>query len=231
MDTDRVDLVLRYTLAAAGEREGGEREVTATQLIKYAYLADVAHAAQHHGATFTGAPWTFSLLGPHAPEVEARIAPVARRIGATTRATYYLLDRDDLGHRRAAAQALPAVVISSLQHSLRSFSHDTNALLARVYATAPMRRAAPGDAVDFTPDAPAVVDPLPVPAPLSPRVRNALKARRVSAAAAPPPAFAPRYDETFARGQASLDSAVCPLAATTGTLSVDPTVWTDPGRR
>ena len=57
MDNDRVDLVLQYVLAAAGERDGGEREVTATQLVKYAYLADVAHAERNGGATFTAAPW------------------------------------------------------------------------------------------------------------------------------------------------------------------------------
>ena len=106
MDNDRVDLVLQYVLAAAGERDGGEREVTATQLVKYAYLADVAHAERNDGATFTAAPWTFTGQGPQAPELEARIAPLARRIGASTRGTYYFLDRDDLGHRRAATQAL-----------------------------------------------------------------------------------------------------------------------------
>ena len=159
MDNDRVDLVLQYVLAAAGERDGGEREVTATQLVKYAYLADVAHAERNGGATFTAAPWTFTGQGPQAPELEARIAPLARRIGASTRGTYYFLDRDDLGHRRAATLALPAVVINTLLRALRSFSHDTNALLAHVYATAPMRRALPGAPIDFTPAAVAPAAP------------------------------------------------------------------------
>ena len=126
MDNDRVDLVLQYVLAAAGERDGGEREVTATQLVKYAYLADVAHAERNGGATFTAAPWTFTGQGPQAPELEARIAPLARRIGASTRGTYYFLDRDDLGHRRAATLALPAVVINTL---LRALTGIINGLL------------------------------------------------------------------------------------------------------
>lgn len=236
MDTARIDIVLQYALAAAGERDGGEREVTVTQLVKYAYLADVAYAAQHGGATFTGAPWTFSHLGPHAAEVEARVAPVARRIGATTRGSYYLLDRDDLGHRRAATLALPAVVISALLRALRDFSHDTNALLAHVYATAPMRRALPDAPIDFAPSAVAPDPPTPAPDALSPRARTALKARRGSTAIAPAvavkPAYAPRYDDAcFLLGQRSLDAPERALVEMKGTLTVDAAVWDAPGRR
>lgn len=233
MDNDRVDLVLQYVLAAAGERDGGEREVTATQLVKYAYLADVAHAAQHGGATFTGAPWTFSSQGPHAAALEARVVPLARRIGASTRGSYYFLDRDDLGHRRAATQALPAVVLNTLSRALRSFSRDTNALLAHVYATAPMRRALPGAPVDFAHAAVApAAPPAPAPAALSPRTRAALKARRGHAAVAPVvgAAYEPRYDDCFVRGQRALDVAERALVETKGTLTIDPAVWDAPGR-
>ena len=233
MDNDRVDLVLQYVLAAAGERDGGEREVTATQLMKYAYLADVAHAERNGGATFTAAPWTFTGQGPQAPELEARIAPLARRIGASTRGTYYFLDRDDLGHRRAATLALPAVVINTLLRALRSFSHDTNALLAHVYATAPMRRALPGAPIDFTPAAVApAAPPEPPPAALSPRTRAALKARRgLAVATAVSPAYAPRYDDPcFVSGQQALDAPERALIEMKGSLTIDPAVWTAPGR-
>jgi hypothetical protein len=236
LDPARVDLVIQYVLAAAGERDGGEREVTATQTVKYAFLADAAHAAKHGGATFTGAPWVFSHLGPHSPEVEARVPVVARRIGAATRASYYLLDRDDLGHRRAAAAALPPVVMSSLMQSLRGFSRDTNALLAHVYAADPVRRAHPGSLIDFTPDeVPPVTVSAEVPA-LSPRARAALKARRAAAAApaavAAAPAYPPRYDDdVFTAGHRALDAADRPLVATQGALAVDPGVWDAPGRR
>ena len=235
MDTARADHVIQYVLAAAGERDGGEREVTVTQLVKYAYLADVAYAAQHDGATFTGAAWSFSHLGPHAAELEARVAPVARRIGATTRASYYLLEHDDLGHRRAATQALPAVVLTALLQCLRAFSHDTNALLARVYATAPMRRAAPGDALDFTPAVVPALAPVTPPAALTPQARAALKAMRARAAAppapAPPPAYPPRYDDDFTSAQQRLDAPERALAAMQGTLTIDPAVWAAPGRQ
>ena len=235
LDTARADHVIQYVLAAAGERDGGEREVTVTQLVKYAYLADVAYAAQHDGATFTGTAWTFSHLGPHAAALEARVAPVARRIGATTRASYYLLEHDDLGHRRAATQALPAVVLTALLQCLRAFSHDTNALLSRVYATAPMRRAAPGDALDFTPAPAPPVAPVAAPAALTPQSRAALKAMRARAAAppapAPPAAYPPRYDDAFTSAQQRLDAPERALAAMQGTLTIDPAVWAAPGRQ
>ena len=235
MDTARADFVLQYVLAAAGERDGGEREVTVTQLVKYAYLADAAYAAQHDGETFTLAPWTFSSLGPHASELESRVVPVARRIGATTRGTYYLLDHDDLGHRRAATLALPAVVINTLMQALRAFSHDTNALLALVYATAPMRRAIPGAPIDFAPVPAPLASSIAAPAALSPRARTALKARRgapVVAPVVPAPPYAPRYDDAcFAPAQAALDAPEIALGTTQGTLTIDPAVWDAPGRR
>ncbi len=232
MDNDRVDLVLQYVLAAAGERDGGEREVTATQLVKYAYLADVAHAERNDGATFTGAAWAFVGQGPQAPELEARIAPLARRIGASTRGSYYFLDRDELGHRRAATQALPAVIINTLLRALRSFSHDTNALLAQVYATAPMRRAVPGAAIDFTPAAVVATAPQAPLAALSPKTRAALKARRrPTAAAVVSPAYDPRYDDAcFVAGQRMLDAPERALIEMKGSLTIDPAVWEAPGR-
>jgi hypothetical protein len=234
MDTDRVDLVLQYILASAGERHGGEREVTVTQMVKYAYLADAAHAARHDGDTFTHAPWTFSQYGPHAPEVEARVAPVARRIGASTRGAYLLLEDDDLGHRRAAELSLPAPVTVALQRAIRAFSHDNHGLLVHVYATEPMRRCLPGEPVDFTPvAAPEPPTPVAPPPPLSARARAALTARRamVRTPAVPPTAYAPRYDDCFVAGQRALDAPERALVACGGTLTVEPSAWSAPARR
>ena len=234
MDTDRVDLVLQYILASAGERHGGEREVSAMQMVKYAWLADAAHAARHDGDTFTHAPWTFSQYGPHAPEVEARIAPVARRIGASTRGAYYLLEDDDLGHRRAAELSLPAPVTVALQRAIRAFSHDTHGLLVHVYAADPMRRCLPGEPLDFTPVAtPEPPAPLAPLSPLSPRARAALTARRAMARApaVAPTAYAPRYDDCFVAGQRALDAPERALVACGGTLTVEPSAWSAPARR
>jgi len=42
MDIKRVDLLLKYILAAAGQEDPGNREVGPIHLVKYVYLADLA---------------------------------------------------------------------------------------------------------------------------------------------------------------------------------------------
>lgn len=233
MNEARADLVLQYVLAAAGARDGSEREVTTTQLVKYAYLADLAHAAENAGATYTGAPWAFTQQGPHSPELEARVALVVRRSGARARGAYFVLDADEQGLLRAAEQALPSVVRSALSRALRTFTRDTNALLAHVYATEPMRNAAPGDLVEFPVHPVAVRDAQATPAPLLPRTREALRARVGAPSTSPavPPAYPPRYDELFAEAQSTLDAGERPLVATQGSLTILAAVWEAPGRR
>jgi hypothetical protein len=56
MDINKVDLLLKYILAAAGQEDYGNREVGPIHLIKYVYLADLAFAEKHEGETFTGNP-------------------------------------------------------------------------------------------------------------------------------------------------------------------------------
>ena len=235
MDEARADLVLQYVLASAGELAGVAREVSATQMVKLAYLGDAAHAARNDGATYTGAAWTFSQLGPHCPALEARVAPAIRRVGATVRGTVAMLEDDDLGHLRAAELALPAVVARVIHHALRTYARDTNGLLAHVYATAPMRRAKPGAAIDFAPvEVPAAAEPVAPPAPLTPRQRLAMSARRAKETvvpARPAPVYAPRYDATFVAGQRALDATERPLIACGGSLLIEDAAWDAPARR
>jgi hypothetical protein len=235
MDEARVDLVLQYVLASAGEMQGVAREVSATQMVKLAYLGDAAHAARHDGATFTGAAWTFSQLGPHDAAVEARVAPAIRRVGATVRGTVAMLEDDDLGHLRAAELALPAVVARVIHHALRTYARDTHGLLAHVYATAPMRRAKPGAAIDLAPvEVAAAVEPVATPAPLTPRQRLAMSARRAKGMAAAVRAaavYAPRYDAVFVAGQAALDATERPLIACGGSLTIEDAAWDVAARR
>jgi len=235
MDEARADLVLQYVLASAGELAGVAREVSATQMVKLAYLGDAAHSLRNDGATYTGAAWTFSQLGPHAPELEARVAPAIRRVGATVRGAVAMLEDDDLGHLRAAELALPAVVARIIHHALRTYARDTNGLLAHVYATAPMRRAKPGAAIDFTPpEVTAPVEPVAPPAPLTPRQRLALSARRAkepSPRAPTKPVYASRYDVTFVAGHAALDAAERPLIACGGSLTIEDAAWDALARR
>jgi hypothetical protein len=80
MDIKRVDLLLKYILAAAGQEDPGNREVGPIHLIKYVYLADLIFAEKHGGDTYTGASWRFHNFGPWAPEVCSRIDPVINEV-------------------------------------------------------------------------------------------------------------------------------------------------------
>jgi hypothetical protein len=42
MDVKKVDLILKYILAAAGQEDFSNREVGPIHLVKYVYLADLA---------------------------------------------------------------------------------------------------------------------------------------------------------------------------------------------
>jgi hypothetical protein len=56
MDAARVEAVLGYALAVAAQADDWRhRELGPIHLLKYLYLADVAHAKRHGGESFTGA--------------------------------------------------------------------------------------------------------------------------------------------------------------------------------
>jgi hypothetical protein len=54
MNINKVDLLLKYILAVAGQEDYGNREVGPIHLIKYVYLADLAFAEKHGGETDHG---------------------------------------------------------------------------------------------------------------------------------------------------------------------------------
>jgi hypothetical protein len=62
MDIKKVDQLLKYILAAAGQADYGNREVGPIHLIKYVYLADLAFAEKHGGETFTWRPRARSII-------------------------------------------------------------------------------------------------------------------------------------------------------------------------
>jgi len=157
MDVAKLDLMLRYILAVAGEEECGNRELGPLQLIKYVYIGDLAYAELHQGRTFTEAPWRFYHFGPWTEEVYRRIEPVAEQLGANRRpivssrfendrvrysfADEHLLERLD--------DQIPTEVARAIRHAIRRFGSDTSELLHYVYTTPPMLRAAPGEPLEF----------------------------------------------------------------------------------
>jgi hypothetical protein len=169
MDINKVDLLLKYALAAAGQEDPGNREVGPIHLLKYVYLGDLAYAETHQGETFTGAPWRFHHFGPWALDVFQRIEPVIRDIGASERSISspkladdyfrWVLVDDDLFEQLDSL--LPYEITRAIKRAVHEFGDDTSSLLHYVYGTRPMLRAAPGEGLCFAPveeEAPDMVE-------------------------------------------------------------------------
>lgn len=229
MDASKVDLVLKYALAvAAREDEPWARRLGAIHLIKYVYLADLAHAARHGGATFTGADWQFHHYGPWAGDVYERIQPTLAALGAQEfrfESTRYENDTvrwaiPDAEQAEATLaevdRLLPPGVASAVKKAVHSFGADTTALLHHVYTTPPMTRAAPRERLAFRseegpaasqedehqPTAKQVKRQKEALRSLQERTKAMLKAK-LEKATAPTPA--PPYDEVFVAGTQWLD--------------------------
>lgn len=254
MDSARVDLVLEFALLAAGRADDYlDRFLGPIHLIKYVYLADLAHA-ERHGETFTGARWRFFHFGPWDAAVHDRIGPVTRALDVQERifSSKYADDRTMWSARDEVAfddreRKLPPYVALAVKRYVRKFGHDTSGLLHFVYNTAPMLRAAPGEYLDFGSVLRIAEPKEEVPyVRAEPSVkqkkrraeriregRERLRAKlqqpiRPGLAAPVPP---PRYDEVFADGVAWLDGlAGEPLEPVSGELRVSDEVWKSPAR-
>ena len=254
IDSARVDLLLQYALAVAGQEDDfAHRELGPIHLLKHVYLADLAHADRHRGETFTGVRWRFYHFGPWAAEVYSRLKPVVAAVGAKerrftsegsdTEGVRYSLDDAVLLDR--LEDQLPIEVTGAIRRAVHEFGSDTASLLQHVYLTRPMLRAAPGEYLDFVPDtdqiAPVVSATTPSLSPREARDQKAairalrekfrqrvLQRSRVSA----PPVPAPRYDEVFWQGVRMLDElAGEPVVPGEATMSVAEEVWRSRARR
>ncbi len=256
MDTSRVDLVLKYALAAASREEWGHRELGTIHLLKLVYLADLAHAQVRGGETYTGAPWRFYKFGPWTERVYERIRPVLAMLGAVERRIEIARTPEDVVRYSVADPdlfdeldcELPLVVASAVKRAVREFGDDTPGLLEYVYRTPPMIRAAPGEPLDFT----AAVRPSPEsPAPVrdaaaqptrrqekkraermaagAERVRAAFEARQ-RARSYVEPAPAPRYDAVYDDGVEWLDDLAGEQVKPRGELKFDDSIWKSAAR-
>jgi hypothetical protein len=255
MNPRNIDLVIQYALAVASEADDfKDRELGPIHLIKYVYLADLAHSRSGEGS-FTGVPWRFHHFGPWAVEVFERVAPAAQAIGAQERGFPSRFREQDAfrWHVRESHLAeklergLPWAVSRAVRQAVMKYHNDTTALLHDVYKTAPMMNAAPGETLALVPpsdetalgEAPSEVTastPLPE---LSRRKVKELQTfvkqrsqenRRGRTLVAPEPL--PRYDEVFLRGQEWLDQqAGEPIRQEHGRIEFSDSVWKSPGRR
>lgn len=157
MQTSRVDDIIQFALALASLNEDWKnRELGPIHLVKYVYLADLAHAQTHQGITFTGAAWKFHHFGPWNNEIFGRIEPALKAIHATMKQIPSDYDKDfrrwsikDPALADVIEQRLDFSVVLALRSLVREFGSETEELLHHVYATLPMLHAGPGETLDF----------------------------------------------------------------------------------
>ena len=158
MDTSKIDLLLQFIIAAAAQRDPWERKLGPIHLIKYAYIADLAHARREGGKTFTGVKWTFHHFGPWSFEVYERIDPAMEEISAQKETMshpkyegdftrYWVEEQEGL---QGLEKKLPLHLVLAVKNAIREFTNDTTSLLHHVYLSEPMLKAAPEEALDFS---------------------------------------------------------------------------------
>lgn len=250
----RVHQIMRYAVSVASNADDyRQRELGPIHLIKYVYLADLAYAKKHGGATYSGVRWRFHHFGPWATEVwtEIETAMAFRGIRHRSFRGQYKDDVSRWGSEDRELQErteceLPFEIMRATKSAVHEFANDTAGLLQWVYRTPPMLHAAPAEDLDFltviqdqgdTKGERATGESVAEPSKsarkrqkaahetLRARFQDALKKRRQarSSAAKPRP---PRYDEVFAKGQRWLDSlGGGPVEEQAGELVVSEAIW------
>lgn len=255
-DISKVDLILHYALLIAGEEDDySDRQLGPIHLIKYVYLADLFHAQQRAGETYTGIEWQFYKFGPWSQTVNARIEPALKAIRAVDYRFESQFDdesdwvrwelKDDRLLEEKQKQ-LPVFVAPQLKRMVHRFGKDTPALLEFVYSTYPMLKAAPNEILDFS-------SGLSVQEPVAEFINeNSLdnlsnKKRKVFAEKMKQlrsrleksheneslinPVPNPRYDDIFDAGVEWLDSlAGEQMSSVEGTATFDNSVWKSKAR-
>ena len=249
MDLSRVDLVMQYALAVSRcvhDDDWQLRDLGEIHLIKYVYLADLAHAADT-GSLFTGLPWRFLDFGPYCAEASREVIPAMAGIGAVKRiipsqyekdtVRWSLPDGEDAERLRDALRSkLPPRVAAAVGRDVRKFGNATPELLQRAYLTTPMFRARPRERLSFDRYDPPDTKPseatrqrrLKATKPLADaRARVAERARqlRVAREAARAGQREPRYDEVFEEGTRILDSMGGPPLPSGGVVMFGSGVW------
>ena len=253
----RLDSVYQYIVAvAAFSDDFRQRQLGPIHLLKYAYLADVAHAERNDGNTFSGVEWRFHHFGPWNEEAFEEISPALLAVSASKSQCTSRFENDFVRYRlethdaeniaRKSADDLPLVVFTSISQAVHEHGSDTADLLRHVYLTKPMLAARPGDVLDFrTAMTVARETSPPTEAPRmsarKKRQRSAivesaragvmarLAAKRVRRVEPRP---APRYDAVFTEGTTHLDRlAGDPLTSISGEISFDDSVWHSSQRR
>jgi len=239
-NTEKIDKLIQFVLLTAGqEDEYIDRWLGPIHLVKFVYLADLAHARANEGRTYTGLPWIFHSYGPWDLSCFKRIESALAAIDAEKKVIsshqfeedyhrWYI--RDSRLHDQLQ-EHLPISVTGAIAKFVHQFGTDTNGLLHYVYRTRPMINATPGERLDFTneieviktspPDTEA--DACKLTARQVKKRKEALrkiksglramldKRRKEETSRTAQPAFAPpRYDEIYLKGLEDLDRMAGP---------------------
>ncbi len=236
MDFNRIDKLLKYALAVAGENdEFQDRGLGPIHLIKYVYLADLAWAQHHEGETYTGIEWRFHKFGPWSFGLFERIDDALSAGGARKITLQHPRYEDDFSRwslkdeelLRDLEGEIPLLVGMAIKSAVRTFGSDTGALLNHVYLTEPMLRAAPGEILNLSPRArkkeqeeQSAEVPLERTVQVSKKEKEARRKRLMDLKTLVrsrldekkrhsnlvPPDPPPRHDDVYLEGQAWLDS-------------------------
>jgi hypothetical protein len=159
MDSERTAQIIRFALAKARREDHGAGSLGVIHLLKLLYLADLAYAQAHGGASFTGISWVFHHYGPWEKGAwestasileDPEIQPVVYAGQHFEKRTFRLVD-EDLADRLFGEleEILPKEVIRAVGSAVHEFGSDTHRLLHHVYLTDPMRAAIPGGLIQF----------------------------------------------------------------------------------
>lgn len=256
VDSGRIDLVIKFALAAAGREEYQSRELGPIHLVKYVYLGDLGYSDVHPGTTYTGILWRFHHFGPWAEEIFLRIKPVVEELGATEKKVgspkyaddFYRWSVNDDPLYEELYALLPLPVSAAIKSAIHAFGNNTAELLHHVYRTRPMLKAAPGELLSF--DSPKKVsEPTESPpkagAPLTVKQRNQHKEalrklsetvetrleRSIAERRRHKSYTPPRYDQVYFEGLEVLDRlAGAPIGEESGVIEVTKEIWKSPFR-
>jgi len=195
MDTTLVDAIIQYAMTvASGHEDFRARELGPIHFVKYVYLVDLAYAAAHDGATFTGTPWIFHHFGPWSTQVWKQVEPALEAIGAYKKTiagdkgdfsrwgmeTSTYEDKTHVEKIQSALERVIGIVAAlEIKKSVERYGSETNRLLHDIYLTPPMLAAAPGEDLDFTTAIREKKPLIPTPAPpLTERQKKRLAQKR-----------------------------------------------------
>lgn len=251
---ERLAAVFQHALAVAAE-DG--KQLGPIHLLKYAYLADVAHAQKNAGQSFTQVPWRFYHFGPwsgeafeHIPTALAAVSAREFRFASqysSEDAVRFELDREHATKVLEQTETrLPWSVSNTLAREVREHGADTKSLLRHVYITGPMLAARPGEVLDLSVGLRPVssIDGEPerkltraqkrhraaIIDTARSTVQKRLAALRQQRRVDPSPA--PRFDDVFYEGVAQLDRlAGDKPTSSTGEVEFDDSIWHSSLRR